>query len=156
MLAYIIILLVVVFDQLTKFWVIRNFSMFESREIIPGFFNLIYITNPGAAFGLLSGNHGGWRHVFFVTVAVVAIGVMVAALKQFRNEGKIFIVAIGLIAGGAVGNLVDRLRLGEVVDFLDFYVKGYHWPAFNVADSSITIGVGMFLVGNFFFTKKHH
>ena len=138
---------VVVLDQATKALVMDRFAMFELLPVIPGLFNLTYLTNTGAAFGMLAGAQSIWRQVFFVGVAVAAIGVMVFSYKQFRSQGRIFAHAIGLIAGGAVGNLIDRLRFGAVVDFLDFYLGTHHWPAFNVADSAITVGVGLFIFG---------
>lgn len=148
MLATLIIILVVVCDQSSKYWIVTNFGMFQSREIIPGLFNLTYLTNRGAAFGFLNGDHGTWRHAFFVGVALVAMVMMVFLLRQMREEGKHLVVAIALIFGGAVGNLIDRLRLGAVVDFLDVYWAEHHWPAFNIADSAITVGVGIFLISH--------
>lgn len=148
MLAALIICLVVVCDQLTKIWIVNNFEMFQASEVIPGLFNLTYLTNKGAAFGFLNGDYGSWRHAFFVGVAVVAMVMMVFLLRQMAKEGKRFVWAIALIFGGAVGNLLDRLRLGAVVDFLDVYWGTHHWPAFNVADSAITVGVGIFLVAH--------
>jgi len=142
------LLAVVVLDQATKALIMAKFSMFELQPVIPGLFNLTYLTNTGAAFGMLAGAPTIWRQVFFVGVAVVAIGVLVFSYRQFRNQGRIFAHAIGLIAGGAVGNLIDRLRFGAVVDFLDFYIGTRHWPAFNVADAAITIGVGLFVLGS--------
>jgi len=124
--------------------------MYESREIISGLFNLTYLTNTGAAFGFLSGAPTIWRQVFFVTVALVALGVMAKVYKEMKEQSPFFGPALCLIAGGAIGNLIDRLRQGAVIDFLDFYLGSYHWPAFNVADSAITVGVGVFLVGQFF------
>lgn len=149
MLAALIIILVVACDQLTKIWITTNFAMFQTQEVIPGLFNLTYLTNRGAAFGFLNGDHGSWRHAFFVGVAVLAMIIMVFLLRQMAKEGKRFVVAIALIFGGAVGNLIDRLRLGAVVDFLDVYWAEHHWPAFNVADSAITVGVGIFLIAHF-------
>jgi signal peptidase II len=146
MLATLIIVAVVVCDQLTKAWIVAHFALYGTRELIPGLFSLTYLVNRGAAFGLLNGQHGSWRHAFFVGVALVAMVLMVFLIRQMRHEGKRFVVAISLIFGGAVGNLIDRLRLGSVVDFLDFYWHGHHWPAFNVADSAITVGVGLFLI----------
>ena len=137
---------VVVLDQLSKWWLMTTFNLFESRPVIDGFFNLVFVTNSGAAFGLLAGPQVWWRQLFFVSVAVLAIGVLIGAYRHYRLQGTIWVVAIGLVAGGAVGNLIDRLRFGAVIDFLDFYVKSYHWPAFNVADSAITVGVGLFLL----------
>ncbi len=148
MLATLIILMIVICDQLTKIWIMANFALFQSQEIIPGLFNLTYLTNRGAAFGFLNGDYGAWRHAFFVGVAVVAMVMMLFLLRQMQQEGKRFVVALALIFGGAVGNLIDRLRLGAVVDFLDVYWAGHHWPAFNVADSAITVGVGIFLIAH--------
>ena len=145
------LLAVVVFDQLTKGLVMAYFGLYELKPIIPGLFNLTYLTNTGAAFGMLAGAQTVWRQVFFVGVAVAALGVMAFSYRQFRNQGRIFAHAIGLIAGGAVGNLIDRLRFGAVVDFLDFYLGSHHWPAFNVADSAICVGVGLFILGSFLY-----
>ena len=139
---------VVVADQLTKWWVVTSFAHYEIRTIIPGFFNLTYITNTGAAFGLFAGRQTLGRQVFFLVVAMAALLVMFFSYRHYRSQGRLFLHAIGLIAGGALGNMIDRLRVGAVVDFLDFYVKGLHWPAFNVADSAITIGVGLFILGS--------
>ncbi len=140
---------VIIIDQLTKLWIMRNFQLHEQKNIIPGFFDLVYVTNTGAAFGILSGNQNLMRQLFFVGVALVALVVIVYAYMHLKEQGKLFVFSLGLIGGGAIGNLVDRLRFGSVVDFLDFYVGDYHWPAFNAADSAITVGVGLFLLGTF-------
>ena len=138
---------VVIVDQLSKLWIMATFSLHEQQDIIPGFFNLVYVTNTGAAFGFLAGSKTMLRQAFFVAVAIVALIIIVFAYGQLKRQGKIFVYALGFIAGGAVGNLIDRLRFGSVVDFLDFYLGSHHWPAFNAADSAITIGVGLFLLG---------
>ena len=140
---------VVLLDQFTKWWLMTSFALFESRVVIDGFFNLVFVTNSGAAFGLLAGPQVWWRQLFFVSVAILALGVLIGAYRHYRLQGTIWVVGIGLIAGGAVGNLIDRLRFGAVIDFLDFYLKTYHWPAFNVADSAITVGVGLFMLASF-------
>jgi signal peptidase II len=140
---------VVIVDQLTKLWIMTSFALHEQLTIIPGFFNLVYVTNTGAAFGFLAGSKNLLRQAFFVAVAILALVVIVFAYTHLKRQGKIFVYALGLIAGGAVGNLIDRLRFGSVVDFLDFYIGSYHWPAFNAADSAITTGVGLFLLGTF-------
>lgn len=142
-----IALAVVIVDQLTKHWIMSAFTLHEQRNIIPGFFDLVYVTNTGAAFGFLAGSKTWLRQAFFVTVSIVALVVIVFAYGHLKRQGRIFTYALGLIAGGAVGNLVDRLRFGSVVDFLDFYLGSYHWPAFNAADSAITVGVVLFLLG---------
>jgi len=153
--AYLYISLVVALDQLSKLWVVRRFALHESREVVPGFFNLTHIVNYGAAFGFLnSGTPAAWRTAFFSVVALAAICLMLAFLRQARDEGRRMEMAVSLVAGGAAGNLIDRLRLGYVVDFLDFYIGRHHWPAFNVADSAITVGVALFLLETFIATKK--
>jgi len=141
-----LILFVVLADQLTKLWIMSSLPLYTKRVIIPGVFNLVHVANTGAAFGLLAGEHAWWRQVFFIAVALVALVVILVAYRQSKVRTPIFITAVGLIAGGALGNLIDRIRFGSVVDFLDFYIKSYHWPAFNVADSAISVGVGLFLV----------
>lgn len=138
---------VVILDQLTKLWIMTSFDLHEQQTVIPGFFNLVYVTNTGAAFGFLAGEKTWLRQVFFITVSVAALVVIFLAYNHLKKQAGIFAYALGLIAGGAVGNLIDRLRFGSVVDFLDFYVGSYHWPAFNAADSAITVGVGLFLLG---------
>ncbi len=143
------IVLVVVLDQLTKMKIMQAFQLYEAKTIIPGFFDLTYITNTGAAFGMFAGAESTTRQLFFLGIGVVALVAMYFAYRHYHSEGKIYGHAIGMIAGGAVGNLIDRLRFGSVVDFLDFYVNGHHWPAFNVADSAITVGVGLFILGGF-------
>jgi len=135
-------------DQLSKLWVVEHFRLYESREIVPGFFHLTYLTNTGAAFGMLAGEQNVWRQFFFVGIAVVALLVMVLFYRKLKDESVFYTLAIGLISGGAIGNLIDRLRLGSVIDFLDFFIGRYHWPAFNVADSAITVGVGFFLLAS--------
>ncbi len=155
MFAGLLIFLIIAGDQLTKLWIVDNFALYESKVIVPGFFNLTFITNRGAAFGFLNGDYGMWRHLFFIGVAVAALVFLVVAFKQFKDESKLFAVSICMIAGGAIGNLIDRVRMGAVIDFLDFYIKEYHWPAFNVADSAITVGVVLFMVGHLFLIDTH-
>ncbi len=142
------LLLVVVLDQLSKSWVVHHFMLYESREIIPGFFHLTYLTNTGAAFGLFAGRPGWLRQVFFIGVAVVAAAVIFFLHRRIKGISRWYTVGLAMVGGGAVGNLIDRIRLGSVVDFLDFSVSGHHWPAFNVADSAITVGVAIILLVN--------
>ncbi len=145
--------LVVILDQVTKYWIVSNFSMYEALPVIPGFFNLTYLTNTGAAFGILAGQETLWRQVFFVGVAAVALVVIGFMYRRLRAGSAWYGAALGLIAGGAVGNLIDRVRLGSVIDFLDVYIGAHHWPAFNVADSAICVGVAVFLVKNIFWPQ---
>jgi signal peptidase II len=141
--------LVLMVDQLTKWWVLANFKLYESSPVITGFFDLTFVTNTGAAFGMLAGEQNIWRQIFFVSMTLTALVVLCYAFRHYRQAGKLYVLAIGLVSGGALGNLVDRLRFGHVVDFLDFYIKGNHWPAFNVADSAITVGVAFFLLAGY-------
>lgn len=129
-------------DQFTKSIIENTLFLNEVIEIIPNFFNIIYIKNPGAAFGIFS-DAGTYRVVFLVGVSTVAV-IMIAYLIG-QSEGTHSTVGLSMIGGGAIGNLIDRSRFGEVTDFLDFYIAGYHWPAFNVADSAITVGVGLMM-----------
>ena len=133
-------------DQLVKFWVVRHFDLYQSKVIIPGFFNLTYLTNTGAAFGILAGRPALWRNLLFAGIVVLAL--LVIAILQYRvgRSSAWYTSAFALVAGGAVGNLIDRIRLGSVIDFLDFYVGPYHWPAFNVADSAITVGAALLVI----------
>ena len=150
-----LLVFVIVVDQATKWWVLSNFQLYESLEVIPGFFSLTFITNNGAAFGLLGGEHAAWRQMFFVVVALLALGFMLYVYRDLRQKGAIFALAISLIGAGAIGNLLDRLRFGFVIDFLDFYIKNHHWPAFNVADSAILIGVTLFIIGHLYLKDEH-
>jgi signal peptidase II len=135
-------LYVVLLDQASKELVRSAFSLHESVELIPGFFSLTYIRNTGAAWGMFSGQN--------LTLALLA-AVMLVALVLFRRKimppGTLHRVALGLLCGGIAGNLFDRLRLDYVTDYLDFYVGTWHWPAFNIADAAICIGVGIYLLG---------
>ena len=135
----------VLLDQLSKWWIMVNFILYESREIIPGLFSLVYYTNSGAAFGLLAGESSLLRRLFFIGVALAALVLLSLLYRQVRYQGRLYLYALALIAAGAIGNLIDRVRFGEVTDFLDFYWGAYHWPAFNVADSAITVGVLLFI-----------
>jgi len=144
--------IVVFFDQLTKILVVKLLPLYSSVAIIPGFFNLVHVRNTGAAFSFLAGGYSSGRQIFFVAVSLVGIGVIFYVYRGLKKEDKWAKIALALIFGGAVGNLIDRLRLGEVIDFLDVYVGKYHWPAFNVADSAITVGAVILLL--FLFLPK--
>ncbi|WP_284155299.1 signal peptidase II [Sulfuricystis multivorans] len=134
--------LVILLDQLSKAWVLASLHLYESGEITP-FFNLVLVMNPGASFSFLA-QAGGWQKWFFILLALsVSIG-LVWMIRKHAQE-TLQPLAFALILGGAIGNLIDRLRFAAVVDFLDFHVAGWHWPAFNLADSAITIGVILLL-----------
>jgi len=147
---FVVILCTIVFDQLVKAWIVGSLRLYESVEIVPNFFNLVHVTNNGAAFSLLANVDSPWRHYFFLGIGGLAmVGLTIAYLK-LRKVNRYYSLALALIAGGAAGNLIDRLRFGAVIDFLDLYVGRYHWPAFNVADSAICIGAVLFLILNIF------
>jgi signal peptidase II len=133
-------LMVILLDQATKAAVVRALSLYETVPVIPGFFNLVHIRNPGIAFGLLSHLGSAWSSLVLSAVTTAAIVLLVLWFARLRNEDRRAAIGLSLVIGGAVGNLIDRVRLGEVVDFLDLYVGSFHWPAFNVADSAVTVG----------------
>ena len=144
---------IILSDQVTKIIVEKTFKLYESVVILEGFFSLTYILNPGAAFGFLADQNATFRMIFFLSVSVIALVLLGAFFRDTPEEDTLGLTAISLLFGGAIGNLIDRIRLGEVIDFLDFYIKEYHWPAFNVADSAITVGISL-LIFHLFFQKK--
>jgi signal peptidase II len=112
----------------------------DSMPIINGLFNFTYVKNPGAAFGFLAGAPPFFRSVFFIGVTVAAIMLILYYIRKTKTEEPLLTASFSLIMGGAVGNLIDRVRFGEVIDFLDLYIGPHHWPAFNIADSAISVG----------------
>lgn len=135
-----LIILMTAVDQITKFLIQHSFELYQSKEIVPGFFNLTFVLNPGAAFGMLAKMSESYRRLFFIIVTIIAImAVIYLMYKELTHKFRAFSYA--LILSGAIGNFIDRIYMGKVVDFLDFYIKNYHWPAFNVADSCITVGI---------------
>jgi signal peptidase II len=132
---------VIVLDQITKAVVLSHLAPGTHVDVVDGFVTLTLVMNPGLAFGLLGGVPAGWRWVVAVLSVAALIVLARVALRVLPECGRLDQVAIGLFFGGAIGNLIDRLRFGAVVDFVDLHVRGYHWPAFNVADSAITVGV---------------
>ncbi len=136
--------LVVILDQVTKWLISRSLSYYEGVTVIPGFFNLIYIHNPGGAFGIFAKNQSNLQSILFILIAVAAMGLVLYLYKNTPPEYPLLSVGLALIFGGALGNMIDRLRLGEVIDFIDIYIAHWHWPAFNIADSAISIGMVIF------------
>jgi len=133
---------VMVLDQITKALILQRLALYDSIQVT-SFFNITHVLNPGGAFGMFAHQSAGVRQFFFLFVSsVVSLGLLWFYAKVSRD---FMILSMGLAAifGGAVGNLIDRFRFGQVVDFLDFYIGSYHWPAFNVADSAICIGMGI-------------
>lgn len=136
-----------VLDQVTKHWVANTMDLYQSINILP-FFNLTYVHNPGAAFSFLA-DQGGWQRWFFTAIAVVASVVFFVWLKRTPRTQKLLVVALALMLSGALGNLIDRVLFGYVIDFLDFFIGNNHWPAFNIADSVIFVGAALMIIDSF-------
>ena len=140
-----VVLTVLMLDQLTKRLIVTNLSLYDSLEVLP-FLHIVNVRNTGAAFGSLKGM-GSW---FFITVAIVAIAFVINLLiKRMYNT-----FGLALVLGGAIGNLIDRMLYGKVVDFIDVSIGNFHWPAFNVADSALTIGIILIFAVSFYGAKQ--
>jgi len=126
-------------DQATKLYIDRSMQLFDSIPVLPDFFHITYVRNRGAAFSFLS--EASWRLPFFIGISLVASIAILVAFHKLRDDQKLAQVSLAMIFSGAIGNLIDRVRLGEVIDFLDAHWYRHHWPAFNVADSLICVGV---------------
>jgi signal peptidase II len=142
---------ILLIDQVTKGLVMGKFSLSETLDVIPGFFNLTYIRNTGGAFGVLAGEASRFRTGLFFAISCVALGIIFYLYTRIPPGRPWLDASLAMTLGGALGNLIDRLRFGEVVDFLDFHIGTLHWPAFNVADSAISVGIGIFC---FYFVFK--
>ena len=134
---------ILLLDQWTKSMVVQKLLLYQRVEVIQGFFALTHVRNTGGAFGIFGGEKGGIGSMLFVVVSLLAIGAIIFLFIRIREDEKTLALSFSLVLSGAIGNLIDRLRYGEVVDFLDFHLSTYHWPAFNVADSAICIGIGL-------------
>lgn len=145
---YIILLvvsaLVLLLDQASKLYIDRSLPLHSSITVINNFFNITYLRNKGAAFGILA--NSAYRLPFFILVSAVAVLVIFVAVRRLREDQKFAAVSLALIFSGALGNLIDRVRLGEVIDFLDAHWFEHHWPAFNIADSAICVGVALLAI----------
>ena len=149
-----IVTVVLVIDQITKYYIYSRFRLGESLPVIPDLFSITYVRNTGAAFGLFHRAPTWFRDPFFVVVPILALVVISTLLMSVPQAKKLPQVGLSLIFSGAIGNLIDRVRFGYVVDFLDVFWREHHWPAFNVADSCIVVGVGIVLILSFF-EEKH-
>jgi signal peptidase II len=134
----------IIIDQLTKVAIDRSMRLFDSISIVDNFFHITYVRNKGAAFSFLS--NASWRLPFFITVSIIAALVILVAFRKLRDDQKLAHISLAMIFSGAVGNLIDRIRMGEVIDFLDAHWYRHHWPAFNIADSLICVGVFLLAV----------
>jgi signal peptidase II len=145
---------VVVLDQIVKFIALDRLAPGVPVDVVPGLVALTLVRNPGLAFGLLSGIPAGWRWVVGLLSLLALVVLLRVALRVLPRGGWREQTAIGLIFGGAVGNLIDRTRFGAVVDFVDVYFRGWHWPAFNVADSGISVGAVLLILEGFVHHEK--
>ena len=151
--AYGTCLAVLMADQASKWVILKNLPLGHSIPVVDGLFSVVHVRNYGSAFGFLNHADTQWQRWFFIISSIVAMGIIAWLLRQTTERDKLMTWGIGLVMGGAVGNLVDRLRLGSVVDFLDVFWGPLHWPAFNVADSAICVGAGLLLLA---FTRSNH
>src|SRR4030042_701836 len=136
-------LVIIVLDQSTKLIIQQTLPLHKQVEIISGFFNLIHVRNTGGAVGIFGGEKGPVGSVLFVVASLIAVGILVILFLRVKEHEKTLAFSLALLLSGAIGNLIDRVSYGEVVDFLDFHVSSTHWPAFNIADSAISIGIGL-------------
>ena len=146
--------LVLVLDQATKLYIDRHMEIYDSITVVENFFNITYLRNKGAAFSFLATFH--YRLQFFIFISLVAIAVIITVFRRLRPDQRFAAFSLALIFSGALGNLIDRVRLGEVIDFLDAHWYNHHWPAFNVADSAICVGVFLLAVDMFLEERRQH
>lgn len=147
--------LIIAIDQLLKMYIHLHYQVGESTPIIPGFFNITYVRNPGAAFGFLAQTHPNFRENFFLIMPPIALIIILVIMKTVPDNDFLQIFSLTSVFGGAVGNYIDRLQFRYVIDFLDFHWKEvYTWPAFNVADSAIVCGVIVLIILMFFEGKR--
>jgi signal peptidase II len=139
--------LVLVFDQISKYIANTSMSLYQTIEVVP-YFNFTLAYNYGAAFSFLA-DAGGWQRWFFTGLAAIFSVVIFVWITRLKSSAKLEAISLSLILGGAIGNLVDRLIFGYVIDFLDVYYQSYHWPAFNIADSAICIGAVLLILDSF-------
>ena len=146
-LALIVIPVILIFDQWSKWWVLKNFRLGESHEYIKNFFAFTYVQNRGAAFSFLHSAPDSFRKPFFFIVPLLILGFLIYLFVKLRPHQKLSAFSLALIAGGAVGNLIDRVQYGYVVDFIHFHWKDvYHYPMFNIADSGIVVGAILYWI----------
>jgi len=146
--------LILFVDQWTKHAIQQRLVLYQKVEVIHGFFNLVHVRNTGGVFGIFGGEKGGLGSLLFVVVSLVAIGSILFLFIRLKEDEKTLSLSLSLVLSGAIGNLIDRFRYGEVVDFLDFYLFSFHWPAFNIADSAICLGIGLMALQLLFRDKK--
>ncbi len=137
---------IVIADQITKYIILHEVALHATIPVIPGFFHITHVQNPGGAFGFLADQSALVRGILFLAVSTLAVGLVLWFYHKTPPTHRWLAAGFALIFGGAIGNLIDRVRFGKVIDFLDFFINDWHWPAFNVADSAITIGITIFIL----------
>jgi len=142
--GYFVAFFVVFLDQVTKYLIKKSISLYHSVIIIPGFLNLVHIKNRGIAFGIFN-SQAGTSSIGLIIISIVAVIFIGYLIFSEKKRGRFYCISLGMILGGAIGNLIDRIIFGEVTDFIDVYIKEYHWPAFNFADMAISVG-GIFIL----------
>lgn len=147
-------LVILISDQITKTYIHKHFRFGESYMVIKDFFSITYVRNMGAAFGFLHSAPPQFREPFFLIVPFFVLSIILYLFLTSTDKQKGQIAGLSLILSGAIGNIIDRSRLGYVIDFLDFYIGVYHWPAFNIADSAIVVGVGLVFLFSALETRK--
>lgn len=146
-------MLIILLDQATKYWVTHSMALFDSVAVIP-YFNITLLHNYGAAFSFLA-DAGGWQRWFFIALALIVTAAVVFWLRKLPKENHRFLaIGLALIIGGALGNVIDRAMYGYVIDFIDIYYGTWHWPAFNVADSAITVGAIIMIIDSLFLEPR--
>ena len=148
-----IALAIIILDQVSKLVIAGTIDYYESVPIIKGLFNLVHFRNRGMAFGMMNRPDGGITLYLLIAVTIIAIFLIIVWSKKLKDENRRLLFGLSLILGGAVGNLIDRIRIKEVIDFLDVYIGSYHWPAFNIADSAITVGTFWIVMNIIFFSS---
>jgi signal peptidase II len=144
---------IMVADQWSKAWIVSHFGLYEARAVFPDHFHIVHVHNTGVAFGFLSNLNHSWVNPLLILATVLAVAAVLAYLHYLPGRGPAP-CGLGLILGGAVGNLIDRARLGYVVDFLDVHWRHHHWPAFNVADIGISVGIFLLILDMLFWSKE--
>lgn len=132
-------------DQVSKLLICSEIALHERLGVIPGLLDIVHVRNTGVAFGLFRDAGSRYRTLFMLLISAIALVLIGVLVAQLRRGQRMETFSLSLILGGAIGNLIDRCRLGEVIDFIDVYLGRFHWPAFNVADSAITVGIGLYL-----------
>ncbi|TET22546.1 MAG: signal peptidase II [Candidatus Aminicenantes bacterium] len=150
---FLFILFFLIVDQLTKFIISRSIGLNNSLSVIPGFFDLVHVRNKGAIFGIFSQSGSQVVHILLMLASLVALALVIYYFFKTAISEKLLKISLSLILAGALGNLIDRIFRGYVIDFLDFSIKGWHWPSFNVADSCISVGA-LLLIFILFFKRS--